>query len=145
MSERLSTLPSVAAQIDLSIRRSGKTVKQIAQEVGLKSNMISMMRFGKIRVPLARVPAIADALDIERWVLMYMCLSEYDPGLYAALETSFPGLTLSPADLNWLPKARRFFVTLLSERRCARKVRRSRDASLSFIHTVSAPLQLCGS
>ena len=140
MLQRLSTLPSVAAQIDLSIRRTGKSVKQIAQDVGVKSNMISMMRSGKIRVPLARVPAIADALDIERWVLMYMCLSEYHPDLYTALEESFPGLNLSPADVDWLPKARRLFVTLLSERRRARKVRRSGNPSMNFTATVCTPL-----
>lgn len=123
---------TVAMRIEAAIIFSGKSVKEIAAEAGVRPNVISMIKKGAIRVPLERIPAIADALEIERWQLAYLCWSEYHPEIYASLEACFPGINLSPADVDWLSSARQFIINLRSQKQRATTTRRRPKDSLSF-------------
>jgi transcriptional regulator with XRE-family HTH domain len=80
----------IAARIALT----GKTQREIAQEAGIASiNFISMLKCGKAKVPLARVPALAAALGASYVDLMFLCLNAQEPALaavFAALQPELP-------------------------------------------------------
>ncbi len=59
-------IPKVSVRIAAEIIFSDKSVKEIAQQIGIKPNVLSMIKNGTIRVPLERMAAIADALGVER-------------------------------------------------------------------------------
>jgi transcriptional regulator with XRE-family HTH domain len=80
----------IAARIALT----GKTQREVAKEAGIASvNFISMLKCGKARVPLARVPAFATALNASFVDLMFLCLNAQEPALaavFAALQPELP-------------------------------------------------------
>ncbi len=80
----------IAARIALS----GKTQREIAKEAGIASvNFISMLKCGKAKVPLARVPALAAALGAPYVDLMFLSLNAHEPALaalFAALQPELP-------------------------------------------------------
>jgi hypothetical protein len=69
------------------IDASPKSRNQIAKECGFeRANVISMIKSGQMRVPLAAVPRIAKALDIDPAGLMRRCCNVYQPELLAAID-----------------------------------------------------------
>ena len=67
--DRISTLASVKSQ------------RQIAAEIGYdKPNALSMYKRGEAKVPLARLPALARALDIDLGLLFRSGLAQWWPG-----------------------------------------------------------------
>ena len=58
-----------------------KTQAQVAKEAGFPHpNMVSMIKHGKARLPLERVPALAEALEIDPAHLFRLTLAENWPG-----------------------------------------------------------------
>lgn len=58
-----------------------KTQKQVAREAGFRrSNFISMLKHGQAAVPIERVPALAEALEIDPALLFRAAMSELWPG-----------------------------------------------------------------
>jgi transcriptional regulator with XRE-family HTH domain len=58
-----------------------KTQAQVAKEAGFPHpNMLSMVKHGKSRLPLERVPALAEALEIDAALLFRTVLAENCPG-----------------------------------------------------------------
>lgn len=77
----------VAEYIDAQLRLCGKSQKQVAEEVGFpKANMLTMIKKGLTRVPLARANKLADALGINRAAFMKRLLAEYHPEILEAIE-----------------------------------------------------------
>lgn len=65
----------------------GKTQSQIALEAGFpRSNIITMFKQGRTKVPIRKVPALAKALGIEPVVFLRVVLNEYQPELLETLE-----------------------------------------------------------
>jgi transcriptional regulator with XRE-family HTH domain len=76
----------LAQFLESRIKLTGKTQREIAREAGIPSiNFISMMKAGKAKVPLRRVPALAAALDVPPIDLMFRCLKAQEPELTAIL------------------------------------------------------------
>lgn len=74
------TKKSVTDYLARAIHRCGKSHKEIAADAGFESaNMISMMKAGHTKVPLARVPQLASALEVEVTALLDICLKAYYP------------------------------------------------------------------
>lgn len=72
----------------------GKTARQIADEVGYKNpNMISMLKTGRAKVPLERIPALARALDMDPGLLLRLAVSEYWPDLHRTIVEIFGAIT----------------------------------------------------
>ncbi len=70
----------VAAYLTHYIDASPKSQIEIAQEAGFaKSNIISMLKQGITKLPPARVPAIAKAIDADPVKLFRLCMEEYAP------------------------------------------------------------------
>ncbi len=71
---------TVAEYIDLQIAASGKSQFLIAEECGFaKPNIITMIKQGKTKLPLAKVGLMAQALSIDPLHLFKMVMSEYEP------------------------------------------------------------------
>lgn len=72
---------TVAGFIDQQIEwLDNKTAVQIAEEAGFqRPNILSMIRKGNTKVPLARVPKLAKALEVDPIFLLDLCMREYDP------------------------------------------------------------------
>lgn len=70
----------VADFIANQIQAIGKSQIKISEEAGFdKPNIITMMKQGKTKVPLEKIPALARALEVEPFILVRMCFKEYLP------------------------------------------------------------------
>lgn len=79
--------PKVSAFISLLIEKSGKTRREIANEAGLgKPNMISMLKNGETKLPLAKLGSFAKAVHTDPAELLKMCLTEYYPDVWSAIQ-----------------------------------------------------------
>jgi transcriptional regulator with XRE-family HTH domain len=90
----------IAVLIGSRIDASGKTQTEIAEEVGFEQNFLSMIRNNKAKVPIGRILALADSLDIPREELLRKCLDAYDPDLHAALTLVFPGMSFTQEEVD---------------------------------------------
>jgi len=80
-------MQKVAEYISVEIDRSRLKQYEIAQRVGWnRPNFISMVKKGNVRVPLAKVGPLADALGIDKKDLMIRCLREYHPEVLEVMQ-----------------------------------------------------------
>lgn len=102
---------SVAEFLSFHIDASPKSQKEIAREVGFpKPNILSMLKSGETRLPLARAPAMALALGVSPSELVRLCLQEYEPEMHAAIEHAFPLAFLSDAEIEIVALLRSKFL-----------------------------------
>lgn len=72
------------------IDRSQKTHAQIAQEVGFKTpNIISLIKTGRTKLPLERVPAMARALDTPVHTLADLAIKDRGQGLWEMIHECY--------------------------------------------------------
>jgi hypothetical protein len=77
----------VADLIGTAIKASDKSQTQIAQECGFEHpNVVSMLKQGSMKVPIARVGQIARALDLDPVALLRSVMLEYVPDAWYAIE-----------------------------------------------------------
>ncbi len=104
------TTSPTARMIADAIEGSGKTQREIATEMGYeKSNVISMMKTGEMRMPVERIPSFARATGIDPQVLLRTAMLEYMPETWDVLSDrpaggpqAFPEAQINirgPADL----------------------------------------------
>jgi hypothetical protein len=78
--------PEVTGFIANLIERSGKTRKEIAYSAGFgKPNIISMIKSGETKLPLAKIGAFAKAVNTDPVALLKMCIRDYYPEVWQAL------------------------------------------------------------
>lgn len=78
---------SVASFINAQIQQSPKKQVAIAAEAGFaQPNMITMIKQGKTQLPIAKIPAMAKALDVDPTHLLRLCFMEYRPEDWKAIE-----------------------------------------------------------
>lgn len=89
----MTTKKEVAHYLAIHIKRSGKTHAEIAAEIGLENpNVVSMLKTGRTKIPLLRIPALARSIDVEPKELLGLCLEAYMPELHTVItETMTPG------------------------------------------------------
>jgi transcriptional regulator with XRE-family HTH domain len=76
-------------QIDI-VTSMGKTQRDIAEALGYnRPNMISMMKYGDVKIPLAKVPALAKVLNVDPAHLMRLVLAHQYGEEGAALAAIF--------------------------------------------------------
>lgn len=91
-------MSQVAAFIASRISELGKTQTQIASEAGFpKPNIITMIKQGKTKLPLNKIGPVALALECDPSHLLRMCLSEYEPDTWTAIEP-YLGSLLKPEE-----------------------------------------------
>lgn len=70
-----------------AIEESPKTQKEIARDAGFESpNALSMMKTGECKVPISRIPALAEALGIEPEPFLKTALREYHAEIWMVIE-----------------------------------------------------------
>ena len=90
------TYSPTARMLDEAIANSPLTQAEIAKRAGFpKPNVLSMMKNGLTKVPLARVPALAQVLGIDQSRFLDCALAEYHPEVHEVL-TEVLGLPLEP-------------------------------------------------
>lgn len=95
--------------IDGLINTSAKSQRQIAYEMGYeKPNIITMFKQGTTRVPMDKVPMLADSLGADRAELLRMWLEEYAPEMLTVLNDNL-GMALSRVERSWVTNLRRVF------------------------------------
>lgn len=76
----------VARILTAAINASPKTQLQIAEDVGFEStNMITMVKQGRSKLPVSKVSLIANCLDIDAKDLLHHCMQEYQPSEWAVI------------------------------------------------------------
>lgn len=76
----------VAKFVSERIRMTGKKQVEIAEEAGFdQPNVITMIKQGKTKLPLAKVGLMAKALEVDPTHLLKMCLEEYQPDTWMAI------------------------------------------------------------
>lgn len=99
---------NVANYIEHILAASGKSNKDIAKEIGYEApNILSMLKSGDTKVPLARIPAIAKATGTDPKVLLDLCLEAYHPELHRLLSELAPSMLISREELQLVRFVRR--------------------------------------
>ena len=89
-----------AAMLEKAIEASELTQREIADRAGFKhANIISMLKSGETRVPLNRIPALAQTLGMNEREFLILAIQEYHPGVHEVL-VDILGLPLSEAELG---------------------------------------------
>lgn len=91
------------------IKASGKTQRQIAEEIGVpNSNVIAMLGSGTMKLPLQRVNALAKCLSIDPATLLKLTLRAYDPDILHTIENITGHLILDQQERELITKIREF-------------------------------------
>jgi transcriptional regulator with XRE-family HTH domain len=91
----------VATYFAALVNASPKTQDEIAKESGIESsNTISMIKTGKTKIPLARIPALAKALDVDPKEMFAIALEAYEPELFSVFAKVMPGMLISDAEFR---------------------------------------------
>lgn len=81
---------TVAKFIDHQISHNEKLQEKIAAECGFaSSNIISMIKNGVTKLPLAKVGVMAKALDVDPTYLLRLTMTEYMPEVWSIMEDIF--------------------------------------------------------
>ncbi len=84
---KTDTRISVADYVTHQIVLSGKSQKDIAEELGYeKPNIITMFKQGKTKVPINKVPEFAKALGVDPIHFLRITLLEYAPSIWEVVE-----------------------------------------------------------
>jgi len=84
------TPQGLAAHIDACIARSGKSNRQVAEECGFsKPNVISMIRYGTTKLPLAKASRMAQALGEEPKEFVELAFRAYQPEIWQVIESTY--------------------------------------------------------
>lgn len=78
---------SLAEYIAHQIEISDMSQREIAAALGYENaNVISLFKKGLTKVPIPKVPALADALGLDRLHLLRLAMTEYAPETWAAIQ-----------------------------------------------------------
>lgn len=81
---------TVAAFLTKMIELSGKSQREVAQDVGYtKPNVVSMMKQGQTKVPLEKAPLFAKACGVDPAAFTRLVMQEYWPDAWKALHETF--------------------------------------------------------
>jgi hypothetical protein len=82
-----ATKLTVAEYLERAIEMSGKTQRQLTQELGYENpNIITMFKQGKSKLPINKVGAMARSLGLDPANLLRVVMTEYMPEAWAVIE-----------------------------------------------------------
>lgn len=77
---------TAAEYLAQAIATSGKTQKEVATIAGFdKPNVVSMMKKGITKIPIDRVPALANACGTDPKIMLRIVMQEYHPTVWEIL------------------------------------------------------------
>lgn len=68
---------SATLLVDSALRASDRTAREVAAEIGVLPNVVSMIRTGALALPAARCASLARALGLDPAVLARACIESY--------------------------------------------------------------------
>ena len=91
-----------AEHLHMAIIHSRKTLRQICNEVGFaRSNVLTMMQNGTCKVPIQRIPALAEACGVPAVPFVRIAMQEYHPEVWHVMEDVLGGF-LAEDEVEWL-------------------------------------------
>lgn len=82
----MSVQCQVAKFVSEKIQMSGKSQKDVAEQAGFdKPNMITMIKQGRTKLPIAKIGPLAIALETDPVHLLKLCFSTYYPETWKAV------------------------------------------------------------
>lgn len=104
----MKTKRDVANYLAHCIDSSGRAQIEIAEQAGFPApNALSMMRTGRMKIPLHRIPALAKAMGTDPRELLSHCLEAYQPELYALIAHLHPSMLVTSRELKHVRALRR--------------------------------------
>lgn len=104
----MKTKRDVANYLAHCIDSSGRPQIEIAKQAGFPApNAISMMRTGRMKIPLNRIPALAKAMGSDPRELLSRCLEAYQPELYSLISSLAPSMLVTSKELAMIRALRR--------------------------------------
>jgi transcriptional regulator with XRE-family HTH domain len=84
-----------------------KTQAEIAEEAGfINPNMLTMIKQGASKLPLARVPALAKALDTDPALLLRLALEQAEGSTAAGAIYEIIGEPITANEMTWIREIR---------------------------------------
>jgi hypothetical protein len=98
---------TVARFVAAAIENSGKTQRQIADEVGYENaNIITMLKQGTTKVPFNKVGPLSKAMGVDPVHFLRLVLNEYVPDTWSAIAAILPGELVSENERAFLTEVR---------------------------------------
>lgn len=98
---------NVALYLSNAIDVSGKTQRQIAEEVGYnRPNIISMLKTGEVDLPLNKVELFAASLEVDPLYLLSLVMRERHPEMYRIIWSRVGDRVVSNSERNLLEQVR---------------------------------------
>jgi transcriptional regulator with XRE-family HTH domain len=100
MTTKPKTTSPTALYLDRAVAFSELNQREIADKAGFpKPNIISMMKQGETKVPIDRIPALAEACGVNADEFVATAMKEYQPEVWKVLQGSL-GTYLSPQEMD---------------------------------------------
>ena len=78
---------TVAEYVDKQLKLCGKTQREVAQALGyMHPNIMSMIKTGATKVPIAKVETLALALNVDPAYFLRLVMNEYMPEAWSVIE-----------------------------------------------------------
>lgn len=107
MTKTTSAFTSVAAMLEQFQTATGATDEQLAKAIGYESGkVITMIKDGRMRLPVNKVVDLAKAIDGNGWQIMRTVLHEGAPDILSALDAVMPGATLATSEVKLIETLR---------------------------------------
>lgn len=102
------TADPVSTYFSNLVNASPKTQDEIAREAGFQSsNTISMIKSGKTKLPIARIPALARALNADPRKLFALALQHYHPDIFSIYSKLAPEMLISDKEFELVKSIRK--------------------------------------
>jgi len=91
------------------VNRSNKTQARIAEQAGYaRQNVVSMFKQGKMKIPIEKIPALAEIIEVDPKLLLRTAMAEYFPKIWEVLQEHFGnGLLVSDEERRILETLRK--------------------------------------
>lgn len=90
---------TVANYITQQIALSGRTQTEICLEIGYENtNVITMIKQGKTKLPVTKVKLIAKALGVDPVHLLRLVMTEYMPETFAVIQDTMGGILVTESE-----------------------------------------------
>lgn len=89
-----------------AVRNSPKSQAEIAAELSINANLITMFKQGRTKVPVARASELAISLGLQEQEFVRLVLEEYHAEVLEVIEKAFV-LSTSPEENDAFKKARK--------------------------------------
>ena len=93
-----------AEYIKTQLDKTRLSQSRISEEMGFKTpNLLTMIKQGSIKIPIYKIPKLAEILKINPAKLLSMALKEYNPKTYTAIKSVF-GYPITETETKILAK-----------------------------------------